>query len=161
MATNDKDVTSSSSVPALDDEYIDWNLLMVEAEEEYEKEKAIANDEVITRAVHEAKLISEAEGKSEAVVNDEAIAHLLAEEVDMGGNFDTDDGEEEEDEEMGGYSDTDDDEEEEEEEEEEMGGDSDMTDDEEEEEDEEMGGDSDMTNDDMRRRRMRRCATTT
>ena len=111
---------------------------MVEAEEEYEKEKAIANNKAIARAVHEADLISEAEGTVEAIISDKVIAHLLEEEVEMGGDSDTDNGKEEEDEEMGDDSNTDK-EEEEEEEEEEMGGDSDMTDDDNEEEDEEMG----------------------
>ncbi|XP_062196411.1 uncharacterized protein LOC133899438 [Phragmites australis] len=121
---------------------IDWGLLMVKAEEEYEMEKAIANDEMIAHAVHEEELISQVEGMMEAIVSDEAIAHLLAAEVKMGGDSDTDDSEEEEDEEMGG--------------------DSDMTD-EEEDEDEDMGGDSDVTDDDRRRRRRRRmrCATPT
>ncbi|XP_062200464.1 putative uncharacterized protein YGR160W [Phragmites australis] len=151
MATNDKDLASSSSVPAPDDDYINWDLLMVEAEEEDEKEKAIANDKAIACAVHEAELISKAEGMAEAIVSDESITHLLAEEVEIGGNSDTDDGgededEDEEDEEMGADFDTD----------EEESGDSDMTD-----EEEEMGGDSDMTEDDRRMRRMRRCATLT
>ncbi|XP_062193471.1 putative uncharacterized protein YGR160W [Phragmites australis] len=139
MAANDKDLASSSLVPAPDDDYIDWDLLMVDTEEEYEIEKEIANDEVITHAVHEEELISQAEGTTEDIVSDEAIAHLLAEELEMGSDSEIDDGEEEEeDEEMCGDSDTDDDDKEE----------------------EEMGGDSDVADEDRRRRR-RRCATPT
>ncbi|XP_062224522.1 rRNA biogenesis protein rrp36-like [Phragmites australis] len=113
MAANDKDLASSSLMPAPDDDYIDSDLFMVEAEEEYEMEKAITNDEKIARAVHEEELISQAKGTTEA------IAHLLAEEVEMGSDSDTNDGEEGEDEEMGGDSDTNDDDEEEDED---MGG---------------------------------------
>ena len=104
----------------------------VEDEYEYEKKKMIANDEAITHVVHEAELISEVEGMTEAIVSDKVISHLLAEEVEMGGESNTNDGEKEEDEEMGSDSNTD------EEEEEEMGDNSDMTNDDEEEEDEKM-----------------------
>ncbi|XP_062230057.1 acidic leucine-rich nuclear phosphoprotein 32-related protein 2-like [Phragmites australis] len=134
MAANDKDMASSSSMPSPDDEYINWDLLKVETEEEYEKEKAIANDKAITHGVHETELISKAEGMADSIVSDKVISHLLVEEVEMGGESNTNDGEkeEEEDEEMGSDSDTD------EEKEEEMGGNSDMTNDDEEEEDEKM-----------------------
>ncbi|XP_062197366.1 uncharacterized protein LOC133900278 [Phragmites australis] len=132
MAANDEDLASSSLVPAPDDEYSDCDLLKVEVEDEYEKEKAIANNETIAHTVHEAELISEVEGTVEAIISDKAIAHLLTEEVEMSGDSDTDDGEEEKDEEMGDDSNTD------KEEEEEMGGDSNMIDDDEEKEDEEM-----------------------
>ena len=79
-------------------DYINWDLLLVEAEEEDEKEKPITNDDAIACAVHEAELISEAEGTAEAIVSDKAITHFLVEEVEMGSDSNTDDGEEEEEE---------------------------------------------------------------
>ncbi|XP_062227358.1 uncharacterized protein LOC133925446 [Phragmites australis] len=140
MAANDKDLASSSSAPAPDGDNIYWDLLTMELEKE-EKEKAIANDEAIARAVHEEELISKAEGTMETIISDEPITHLLAEEEEMGSDSNTDDGKEEDkDEDLGGDSNTDD--EEEEKEEEEMGDNFD-TDEEEEEEMASVGGDSD------------------